>query len=36
VDVERRLAEWERFYDIERAHTAVAGKIPCQALRENL
>jgi transposase InsO family protein len=36
VDLEQRLAEWERFYNFERPHTAFAGKTPYEALRERL
>jgi transposase InsO family protein len=36
VDLEQRLAEWERFYNFERPHTAFAGKTPYEALQEKL
>jgi len=36
VDLEQRLAEWERFYNYDRPHSAFAGKTPYEALREKL
>ena len=36
VDLEQRLAEWERFYDFDRPHGAFAGQTPYEALRERL
>ena len=36
VDLEQRLAEWERFYNYDRPHGAFAGKTPYEALREKL
>ena len=34
VDLEQRLAEWERFYNFGRPHGAFAGQAPYEALRE--
>jgi transposase InsO family protein len=36
VDLEQRLADWERFYNFDRPHSAFAGKTPYEALREKL
>lgn len=36
VDLEHRLAEWERFYNFARPHGAFHGKTPYEALRERL
>ena len=36
VDLERRLAEWERFYNFDRPHGAFAWQTPYEALRERL
>lgn len=34
VDLEAMLAEWENFYDFNRAHGAFNGRTPSEALRE--
>jgi transposase InsO family protein len=36
VDLERRVTEWETFYNYHRPHGAFAGKTPYEALRERL
>ena len=36
VDLEAKLAEWERFYNLARPHGAHTGKTPYEALRERL
>jgi hypothetical protein len=36
VDLHRKLAEWERFYNLSRPHGAFNGKAPYEALRERL
>ena len=36
VDLEQRLAEWERFYNFGRPHGAFAWQTPYEALRERL
>jgi transposase InsO family protein len=36
VDLHRKLAEWERFYNLSRPHGAFNGKAPYEALRECL
>jgi transposase InsO family protein len=36
VDLEAKLAEWERFYNLARPHGAHKGKTPYEALRERL
>ncbi|GGA62292.1 hypothetical protein GCM10011499_35810 [Pelagibacterium lentulum] len=36
VDLEEKLAEWERFYNFARPHGAFNGKTPYEALRERL
>ncbi len=36
VDLEQRLATWERFYNFDRPHGAFAGQTPYEALRERL
>jgi len=36
VDLEKRLTEWEGFYNYHRPHGAFAGKTPYEALRERL
>ena len=36
VDLEQRLAEWERFYNYDRPHSAFAGKTPYETSRERL
>ncbi len=34
VDLEKKLAVWERFYTFDRPHGAHGGKTPYEALRE--
>jgi transposase InsO family protein len=36
VDLEEKLAHWERFYNLSRPHIAFNGKAPYEALRETL
>lgn len=36
VDLNKKLAEWERFYNFDRPHGAFAGKTPYEALRSML
>jgi len=36
VDLEAKLAEWEKFYNLARPHGAHNGKTPYEALREKL
>jgi transposase InsO family protein len=36
VDLEKKLAVWERFYNFDRPHAAHGGKTPYEALREKL
>jgi transposase InsO family protein len=36
VDLEQKLALWERFYNLSRPHGAFNGKAPYEALREEL
>ena len=36
VDLEEKLAHWERFYNLSRPHGAFNGKAPYEALREKL
>lgn len=36
VDLEAKLREWERFYNLARPHGAHSGKTPYEALREKL
>jgi transposase InsO family protein len=36
VDLGRKLAQWERFYNYHRPHGAFRGKTPYEALRELL
>ena len=36
VNLEAKLAEWERFYNFARPHGAFDGKTPYEALREKL
>lgn len=36
VDLERKLSEWEKFYNFARPHGAFKGKTPYEALREKL
>ena len=36
VDLNAKLAEWERFYNYQRPHGAFRGKTPYEALREKL
>ena len=36
VDLEKKLAEWERFYNFSRPHGAHRGKTPYEVLRERL
>ena len=36
VDLEEKLAEWERFYNLARPHVAHNGRTPYEALREKL
>jgi transposase InsO family protein len=33
VDLNKKLAEWERFYNFERPHGAFKGKTPYEALK---
>ena len=33
VDLNEKLAEWERFYNLDRPHGAFKGKTPYEALR---
>jgi transposase InsO family protein len=34
VDLQKKLAEWENFYNFQRPHGAFQGKAPYEALRE--
>jgi hypothetical protein len=36
VDLQKKLAVWERFYDFDRSHGTHGGKTPYDALREKL
>jgi transposase InsO family protein len=36
VDLEKKLATWEAFYNFDRPHSAFDGKTPYEALREKL
>ena len=36
VDLNKKLEEWERFYNFGRPHGAFNGKTPCEALRSML
>lgn len=36
VDLEQKLAHWERFYNLSRPHGAFNGKAPYEALRDKL
>jgi transposase InsO family protein len=36
VDLNKKLAEWERFYNLERPHGAFNGKTPYEALKSSL
>jgi transposase InsO family protein len=36
VDLEEKLAEWQRFYDFASPHGAFAGITPYEALRQKL
>jgi transposase InsO family protein len=36
VDLNKKLAQWERFYNFDRPHGAFAGKTPYEALRSML
>lgn len=36
VDLEAKLGEWERFYNLARPHGAFKGKTPYEALKERL
>jgi len=36
VDLEKKLAVWERFYNFDRSHGAHGGKTPYEALREKI
>jgi len=36
VDLKRKLADWEKFYNFSRPHGAFNGKTPYEALREKL
>jgi transposase InsO family protein len=36
VDLKKKLAEWERFYNIHRPHGSLRGKTPFEVLREKL
>jgi transposase InsO family protein len=33
VDLNEKLAEWERFYNMDRPHGAFKGKTPYEAMR---
>lgn len=33
VDLNKKLAKWERFYNLDRPHGAFKGKTPYEALR---
>ena len=36
VDLNKKLAQWERFYNLTRLHGAFGGQTPYEALRERL
>ena len=36
VDLEKKLATWEKFYNLWRPHSSHAGKTPYEALRMKL
>jgi len=36
VDLKRKLADWEKFYNFSRPHGAFNGRTPYEALREKL
>ena len=36
VDLKRKLADWEKFYNFSRPHGAFNGQTPYEALREKL
>jgi len=36
VDLNRKLVEWESFYNLTRPHSAFKGKTPYEVLREEL
>jgi len=36
VDLNEKLAEWERFHNLDRPHGALKGKTPYEALRSCL
>jgi len=36
VELEKKLAEWENFYNYQRPHAAFSGGTPYEALRERL
>jgi transposase InsO family protein len=36
VDLDKKLAVWERFYNYDRPHGAHGGKTPYEALQEKL
>jgi transposase InsO family protein len=36
VDLEKKLAQWEHFYNFDRPHGAFAGKTPYEILRQKL
>ena len=36
VDLNKKLAEWERFYNLTRPHGAFGGRTPYETLRERL
>jgi len=36
VDLEKKLAEWERFYNYDRPHGVHRGRTPYEAPREKL
>ena len=36
VDLNRKLAEWESFYNFTRPHSSFKGKTPYEILREKL
>ncbi len=36
VDLNKKLAEWEHYYNFQRPHGGLSGKVPYEALRERL
>jgi len=36
IDLQEKLAEWKRFYNLSRSHGAFNGKAPYETLRERL